>query len=332
MPRPRSPRSGSAARARRPRREPPLGGPSGARRAGEETGTPPEIRPPPEQSAGSTRPSAAEIAFATAVLAPWRWLTAPKFYGLENVPTDRPVLLAGNHTIMGLLDAPLMVLGIHEHRGVFIRSLGDHAHFRIPGWRELLRTFGTVEGTRENCAALMRAGESIMVFPGGGREVFKRKGEKYQLLWERRLGFARLAIEHGYPIVPFAAVGAEECYDILLDAGDVLGTPVGALLARLVPRADELPPLVRGFGPTALPRPERFYFRFGAPVETRRFAGTHRDDAACMLVREQVRAAVEGGITFLLRERARDPDRRVLTRVLHQLGDLVRGKRTPHSS
>lgn len=167
----------------------------------------------------------------------------------------------------------------------------------------------------------MAARETILVFPGGGREVFKRKGEKYRLLWGDRLGFARLAIEHGYPIVPFGAVGAEECFDILVDAGDVLAIPLlGRLLARIVPRADELPPLVRGIGPTALPRPERFYFAFGAPIETRRFAGGHGDEELCAAVRDQVRGAVETEIAFLLGERRRDPERSVVTRAFRWLG------------
>ena len=261
-------------------------------------------------------PSRLDIAAAKALLAPWRWLTAPTYAGLENVPRDRPVLLAGNHTVMGLLDAPLMVLGLHDHLGMFVRSLGDHIHFRIPGWGALLARYGVVEGDRDACRALMRAGESILVFPGGAREVFKRKGEKYHLIWGHRTGFARLAIEHGYPIVPFAAVGAEECYDILLDAGDVLGTPIGPLLRRLVPRVEEMPPLVRGLGPTVFPRPQRFYFAFGAPIETTRFAGRHDDDATCFAVREQVRAAIEAEIAGLCWERRRDPGRDLLTRML----------------
>ena len=261
-------------------------------------------------------PSALDIAAAKALLAPWRWLTAPTYTGLEHVPRDRPVLLAGNHTVMGLLDAPLMVLGLHDRLGIFVRALGDHIHFRIPGWRALLARYGVVEGDRDACRALMRAGESILVFPGGAREVFKRKGEKYHLIWGRRTGFARLAIERGYPIVPFAAVGAEECYDILLDAGDVLGTAVGPLLRRLIPRIDEMPPLVRGLGPTVLPRPQRFYFAFGAPIETTRFAGRHDDEATCFAVREQVRAAIETEIAGLRWERRRDPGRDLLTRTV----------------
>ena len=271
-----------------------------------------------------TRPSDAELAAAEFLLRPWEWLTAPKFYGLERVPTDRPFLLVGNHTLMGLLDVPLMVLGLYARRGIFVHSLGDHVHFRVPLWRDLLSRFGTVDGTPDNCRTLMRAGASILVFPGGGREVFKRKGERYQLLWKQRMGFARLAVEYGYAIVPFAAVGAEECYDILIDGDELLKTPLGPAIERLAPRADEIPPLVRGIGLSPLPRPERFYFHFGKAIETRPFTGRQEDETLCFAVREQVREAVERGIAFLLNERRRDPDRDFSSRLLRRLSSLGR--------
>ena len=256
------------------------------------------------------------VRLARALLAPWRWLTAPRFYGLGNVPRDRPILLVGNHTVMGLLDVPVMFLELRARHGLRLRPLGDRLHFLIPGWRDLLRAFGTVEGTRENCHALMDAGESILVFPGGGREVFKRRGEKYQLVWGDRTGFVRPAIEHGYPIVPFAAVGAEECYDILVDAGDLqrLFPPL-----RWLPRADEMPPLVRGIGLSAIPRPQRFYFYFCHPIETRHLEGLEDDGRVRRAMRERVRTAIEAGIAFLLAERERDPDRGLLARVTRGL-------------
>jgi 1-acyl-sn-glycerol-3-phosphate acyltransferase len=267
-------------------------------------------------SAPSAGPGSVAIAAARTLLSPWRWLTTPRFYGLENLPADRPLLLAGNHTVMGVLDVPVMLLGLQEHRGVRVRPLGDHIHFAIPGWRDLLRLFGTVEGTPEACRALMRAGESILVFPGGGREVFKRKGEKYRLQWGNRLGFVRLAIEHGYPIVPLAAVGAEECYDILVDAGDLLRF-VPPL--RWLPRTDEIPPLVRGLGPSVIPRPERFYFHFGQPIETAHLRGLEANERVCVAVRDQVRGAIETGIGFLLSQRERDPERGLFARLRGRL-------------
>ena len=200
--------------------------------------------------------------------------------------------------------------------GIVPRTVGDHIHFRVPAWRALLERFGVVDGTPENVRALMDAGEWIVLFPGGAREVFKGRGEKYALLWGERTGFARLAVECGYPIVPFSLVGAEDAYDVLLDAEDILASPVGPLVRRIAPRRDLIPPIVRGLGLTALPRVERFYFHFGAPVETRHLAGRAGDPATCFALRERVRTAVEAGITRLLLERERDPDRALLARLL----------------
>lgn len=268
------------------------------------------------------RPTEAEIGVMRLSVAPWRWITAPRLSGVEHLPTDRPALLAGNHSTLAIFDAPLLLLALHEVRGVFPRTVGDHLHFQLAPWRALVERFGVVEGTPENVRALMRAGEWIVVFPGGAREVFKRRGEKYTLCWGGRAGFARLAIEHGYPIVPFSAIGAEDAYDIVLDADDLLASPVGSWLRRLAPRDDVMPLVVRGLGPTLLPRAERLYFHFGTPVETRHLVGRERDHRACLVVRDRVRQAVEEGIARLLLERERDPDRTVLARVLAPRGVL----------
>jgi 1-acyl-sn-glycerol-3-phosphate acyltransferase len=266
-------------------------------------------------------PTAAEISAAKLLLEPWQLLTAPKFHGAENVPTKRPFLLVGNHTLMGVLDVPLMIFGLYERRGVMVRSLGDHLHFQIPLWRDLLARFGTVDGTRENCERLMRAGESILVFPGGGREVFKHKGERYHLIWKNRIGFAALAIKHGYPIIPFAAVGAEECYDILIDSDEMRRSPIGPLLEKLTSRPEEIPPVVRGIGP--LPRPQRFYFHFGKPIHTTRYAGKHADQAACLRLRARVQKSIENGITSLERARRRDPYSALPVRLLALLENAL---------
>lgn len=262
------------------------------------------------------RPTRAEVELARLLLAPWWWLTSPCFSGLEHVPVDRPVLLAGNHSTLAVLDAPILLLGLHDRLGLFPRTVGDHVHFRVPAWRALVERFGVVDGTPANVRALMQAGETIVVFPGGAREVFKRRGEKYALIWGRRTGFARLAIEFGYPIVPFAAVGAEDLYDIVLDAEDLLRSPLGPIVRRLAPRADLVPPLVAGVGFTALPRVQRLYFHFAEPVETVPFAGRQDDPEVAFAVRERVRVAVEAGIAYLLAARERDPERDLAGRLL----------------
>lgn len=256
-------------------------------------------------------PPDAEIDRLVALLEPLTRITQPRVYGIEQVP-DSHALLVGNHTIYGFLDLPFMMAALWKERRIAVRGLGDHGHYGIPVWRDLLARCGMVRGTRPNCAALMRRGENVLVFPGGGREVNKRKGEKYTLIWKERVGFARLAIQHGTAVVPFAAVGAEEMLDIVLDGDSALLRPLATAAGKV---GLSLPALVRGVGPTWLPKPERLYFWFGEPIPTEKHMGRHADHEVVRAVRDEVKAAVEGGIEFLLAERERDPRRGLVRRL-----------------
>lgn len=256
-----------------------------------------------------------ELERALALLTPLRAVVHPMFVGLDRIPERRPLLFVGNHTVWGLLDVPFLFAELYEKKGIFLRALGDRLHFRIPGWRDLLWKLGAVEGSREACSALFAASEAVLVFPGGGREVAKRRGERYRLIWKERMGFARLAMQHGCTIVPFAAVGVEDALDVVLDSGDVLRTPVGKGLQRLGFRVDILPPLVRGIGPTPLPRPERLYFEIREPVDPRAFGSDPEDDGSVRALRDHVAREVEAGIASLHATREGDPYRRLLPRL-----------------
>jgi 1-acyl-sn-glycerol-3-phosphate acyltransferase len=124
------------------------------------------------------RPSDRQVQALATALEPLRKVVAPKVYGIENVP-EEGALLVGNHTILAFLDLPFMMAELWRREGVVIRALGHHAHYDIPVWRDLLSACGMVRGTRTNAAELMRRGEHVLVFPGGQREVSKRKGQKY---------------------------------------------------------------------------------------------------------------------------------------------------------
>ena len=264
------------------------------------------------------------------LLAPLKRLLSPVAIGVERIPRHGALLLAGNHTIYGVLDIPMLGLEIYESTGRLIRGLGDDNHFAVPVWRDLLCRLGVVRGTRENCGRLFEAGEAVLVFPGGGREVFKHKGEKYQLVWKERVGFARMAIQHGVPIVPFASVGVEDMFEIVLDADDVLNSPVGHLLRSLglteqpwFRHGEILPPVVRGTGPAGLPRLERQYFLFGEPIPTDRFAGRHEDREACFALRQEVKSAIETGIEQLREVRDADPERYPVQRLLRRIAERL---------
>jgi 1-acyl-sn-glycerol-3-phosphate acyltransferase len=257
-------------------------------------------------------PSERSIDRLVTVAAPLLRISQPRIFGLENVPANGS-LLVGNHTIYGFLDLPLMMAEIWKRRRLAIRGLGEHAHYAVPIWRDLLAVGGMVRGTRENVRALMRERQTVLVFPGGAREVNKQRGQEYQLLWRERIGFARLAIEHGYPVVPFAAVGAEEMLDVVVDQR----TPIYRDFARIYEKlmGFPTPPIVRGVGLTPIPRPERLYFWFGEPIESSRFGSRYDDTGAARALRDEVKQAVLSGIQLLRDERDQDPNRGLIARL-----------------
>jgi 1-acyl-sn-glycerol-3-phosphate acyltransferase len=237
----------------------------------------------------------------------------PVVLDIENVPAGGPFVVVGNHQLLGMQDLPTLVREL-ERRGVRVRGMADHFHFLLPGWRHLLVRMGAVPGTRENCAALLAAGEPVLVFPGGAREVYKRRGQEYKLLWGRRTGFARMAIEAGCPIVPFAAVGAEDRFRVLIDMDSPVAAPARALVHRVAGRDDVGTLLIRGSGLAGLPGTGRLRFRFGEPIPTTRWAGRADDTDALAQCRDVVKAQVEALITDLLAQREANAGRRLLPR------------------
>lgn len=239
-----------------------------------------------------------------------RWYFTPKLLGAENVDPNRPGLFVGNHAIFGIIDSPLFASELYSRTGAYPRSLGDHFHFDVPGWGDLLIRYGAVPGTRENCSRLMQAGQHVLVFPGGAREVAKRRSEINRLTWKNRTGFARMAIEHSYDIIPFASVGCDESYTILFDGDDFRNSRAGRWLLdrprlnKLLRDGDTFMPLARGLGPTLLPRPEPFWFMIGKPIPTGEYAGREDDREALWDLRSKTSASIEAMIEQLKQKRA----------------------------
>ncbi|MFE3544840.1 lysophospholipid acyltransferase family protein [Nocardia sp. NPDC059177] len=259
-------------------------------------------------------PSEWEIRAFEAVFAPLRAWTSPRFFGLENIPADGPVLIVANHNLLGGLDAPLLMPAVLRSRGRLVRGLAEHVLMQ-PGLRAILHRFGAVRGTRSNCLALLEQGEAVVVFPGGGREAIRRKGEKYVLKWEGRTGFARMAIQAGVPIVPLAMIGIDDAYDIVFDGQHPVMRPLRWTCDLLGINPELNPPLVKGIGPTPIPRPERFYFSAGTPIDPTPWLEAEDVDGAAADLRDVVRKSLEEELQFLFTERDRDSGRSLTGRL-----------------
>ena len=84
---------------------------------------------------------------------------------------------------------------------------------------------------------LLKNNDKVLLFPGGAREVVKKRGEEYQLIWKETPDFVRLAAKCKALIVPFAAVGADDAYDVVMETEEQLEHPVlGPLLRGILQR------------------------------------------------------------------------------------------------
>lgn len=229
--------------------------------------------------------------------------------GLDGLPRDGRFLLVGNHTTSGWAEIVLTPYFVHRELGVRVRGLATRQLADVGGIvREVLEAAGAVVGDVENASELMRQGETLLVYPGGGRDMLKFKGEQYRLQWQGRSGFARLAIAHGYPIVPVGLVGGDDVYHPVVERNGSWERMTRGLGERLHGVTGVGIPLIRGVGPTLLPRPQRMYLRFGAPIDTTRPARTDVVEWETT-VKERTQAALEATLDELLDRRAADPFR-----------------------
>lgn len=262
--------------------------------------------------------------FARGFIAPFKFYFAPQFYGLDELDVSRPAIYVSNHTILGVFDGYPFGVELYLRKGLILRALADSNHWRIPVWRDIIQqNLGAVEASRENCRALMKRGDSIVVFPGGTREVCKKKGEQYVLKWSDRKGFVRMAMEQGYDIIPVAAVGAEETYTVVQDANDFLKSPFGQFLKMIgvaekyLKNGDLVPPIVRGIGDTIIPRPAKLYFSFGKRISTARYKAKFDDPKTQDMMKKKVEKALLGEFKKLFEIRDNDTDRSKWRRLLN---------------
>ncbi|MCB1702803.1 MAG: acyltransferase family protein [Pseudomonadales bacterium] len=230
-------------------------------------------------------------------------LFRPMVLGAENIP-EQPCLFVGNHSLFALdgwVIGPLMT----KELGRFPRGLGDKFLFTNPSVGDFVLKRGAVMGHPEVCSALMRAGQDLIVFPGGAHEAVKPANMKYELQWKERYGFVKLAAKHGYTIMPFGLIGPDEFYGHLLEGQDIPGSPLGKLLKRLglltdETRSDMLPPVPLGALGSLFPKPQRCYLGFGEPIDLANYEGRTLTKKQQQAIRAEVAEQIETQLAELL--------------------------------
>lgn len=134
----------------------------------------------------------------------------------------------------GLPTAPLQRLGCCSPHGAFpvmtmsfgmfrfrndpalrhfrLRNAGATVLFFVPILRELLLLLGVRDASRANLQKLLREGYSVALCPGGIWEQVNADHREEKCYCQKGLGFVRLAMEAGVPLLPLYTFGEGQVY------------------------------------------------------------------------------------------------------------------------
>src|SRR5919206_3536156 len=176
---------------------------------------------PPRNEYG-VDPYGFDVDYAVAALAPFLWLYRKYFrvevHDIGRVPPEGRILLVANHSGQLPFDAAMLgvslLVELDPPRAA--RALVEKWVPTLPFVSSFYARLGQVVGTPENCRRLLAAGEALLVFPEGVRGLNKLWRDRYKLQ-EFGLGFMRLALEAGAPLVPPGILGGGEQSPPLLD-------------------------------------------------------------------------------------------------------------------
>ena len=97
-----------------------------------------------------------------------------------------------------------------------IRCLAASFVFYIPIYRDIALAAGIVDASRYVTRDLLnKKRHSIALCPGGATEALYAGAGRHTLYIKSRLGFVRMAMQTGTPIVPVYSFGENDTYDIL---------------------------------------------------------------------------------------------------------------------
>ena len=75
-----------------------------------------------------------------------------------------------------------------------IHTVADRFLFKCPGWSIISDVLKVIPGTIQTCSAILKEGNMLAISPGGVYEA--QFGDSYyQLMWKKRLGFAKVALD-----------------------------------------------------------------------------------------------------------------------------------------
>lgn len=233
----------------------------------------------------------------------------PRVQGVENIP-EGPALYVGNHN-GGLLSADTLVAfkRVLEQRGFddIPFGLAHDTPMRVPLIGRQMQRYGAIPANHASAHAAFSAGHKVLVYPGGDEDSLRPFVDRDRIEFAGRVGYIRLALRSGVPIVPLVAAGAQSTF-VVLNRGRRVASWLG--LKRL--RINVFPfiyswPFGLSLGPPPFywPFPTRFFIEFLPPIQFSRAGEDAANDTDYVKACDaEVRERMQQALTRLASDRA----------------------------
>ncbi|MFE4106937.1 lysophospholipid acyltransferase family protein [Almyronema epifaneia] len=155
----------------------------------------------------------------------WGWLHRYYFRvqtdGWQHIPPQQPVLLVGSHN--GGLASPDMMTMMYDWFKRFGTERPVYGLMHPHVWQlssslsQIAARVGAIEAHPKMAIAALRQGASVLVYPGGAKDLFRPHQLRHQICLDNNHAFIKLALREQVPIVPVISVGAHDTLIVLAD-------------------------------------------------------------------------------------------------------------------
>lgn len=221
--------------------------------------------------------------------------------GIDHIPEGGALVVSNHSGGFITMDFPVLLVFFAERFGVE-RPIHLLSHGVLGLFSKVVGPLGLLPAERQVAIDALAGGTTLMVFPGGDRDVSRPTSKANVIDFHGRTGYVRTALEADVPIVPMVSVGGQETQWFL---------PGGEVLAKLLMfdrfgRLARLPVSIGfPFGPSIgipmnLPLPSKLTAEVLAPIHVRDEFGSEPDAAE---VDDEVRRRMQVAIDALAAER-----------------------------
>ncbi|NJL85916.1 MAG: glycerol acyltransferase [Leptolyngbyaceae cyanobacterium SM1_1_3] len=249
----------------------------------------------------------------------WGWLYRYYFRvqtsGWQHIPQGQKVLLVGSHN--GGLASPDTVMMMYDWFKRFGTERPVYGLMHPYAWQvnaelsKVAAQMGAIEAHPKMAIAALQQGASVLVYPGGARDLFRPHSLRHQICLADNYAFIKLALREQVLIVPVISKGAHDTLVVLADIYPLIWQLRDWGLLPWIKDVDpEVFPIYLGLpwglsvGPLPnIPLPVAMHTRICAPIVFERYGlEAARDRAYVKVCYERVRLHMQQALDQLVAE------------------------------